>query len=123
METENLALIISALVAVAAVGMTIYTVWTNRQPITVNTLTETLKESTTTAKELAEVALTGAQAAEQLYRSGKITKDERFRNAFDYVNHWFGDAYDMETVTAAIEAGVLIVNATVGGLGKKEILH
>ena len=41
------------------------------------------------AGELAEVALTATQAAEQLYRTGQIAKTERLDRAVAYVQAWF----------------------------------
>lgn len=108
---------IVALVALAIAGYALYKASQAGTPITTELVSNTLNEAATQASELAEVALTGAQAAEQLYRTGKILRSERLSHAFAYVKQWFPDL-DEERILVAIEAGVLIVNTLVEDLPK-----
>lgn len=70
-------------------------------------------EATNSAQELTETALTGARAAEQLWRSGKIMRDERLGKAIEHVKQWFPDL-DEDSIITAVESAVLVVNTLVG---------
>ena len=70
------------------------------------------------AGELAEVALTATQAAEQLYRTGQIAKTERLDRAVAYVQAWFPQL-DVRLILNAVEAAVLVVNSMVDCLPTK----
>lgn len=110
--------ITTILVAFVAVMIAIYTLYKSREPLTVKNVTTTLTEATSTATELTDVALTGVQAAEQLYRTGKIIRGERFSTAFNYVHHWFPHL-DEDQLVMAIESAVLVVNTLVEALPDK----
>lgn len=110
--------ITTTIVAVVAVIIAIYALYKARQPLTVENVTTTLTEATSTATELTEVALTAAQAAEQLYRTGKIAPSARLDTAFDYVRRFFPET-DQEQIVMALEAAVLVVNTMVDALPDK----
>lgn len=103
---------------VVAIGVAIFVLVTRKTPLTATNVTASLESVMPLATQLAEVALTGAQAAEQLYLTGKITKGERLDKAFDYVRTFFPDV-DQNTIVTAIEAGVLVVNTIVESMPKK----
>lgn len=114
--------LIASIVSVVALIFAAVAIFQARKagkPITGELLTTTLQEGTSKAKELTDVALTAAQAAEQLYRTGKIAKGERLNRAFDYVKKWFPDL-DQATIVTAIEAGVLVVNSIVEAIPDKK---
>lgn len=109
---------ITTIVAVVAIAIAAYAAYQTHKAgkvINAEFLTSTLQESTTTATELTEVALTAAQAAEQLYRTRKIQKSARLDHAFNYVKKWFPDL-DQARIITAIEAGVFVVNSVVESL-------
>lgn len=108
----NVLTIIVSVVALIIAAVAIFQARRAGTPISGELLTATLQESTFKAQQLTDVALTAAQAAEQLYRTGKIAKGERLDRAFAYVKKWFPDL-DQATIVTAIEAGVLVVNSIV----------
>lgn len=101
--------IIVSLVAVAIASYTLVRARQAGTPITGQLITSTLQDASTAAKELTEVALTGTRAAEQLYRTGRITRDDRLTHALHYVRQWFPEMED-DTLITAIESAVLLVN-------------
>lgn len=110
------------IVSVVAIVLAAFAMWQARkagQPLTTELLQGTLATATTQAQELTDVALTAAQAAEQLWRTGKIAKGERLNTAFNYARKWFPDL-DQATIVTAIEAGVLVVNSIVDALPKSD---
>jgi hypothetical protein len=111
MSAETLAIVVSILaVIIAAVA-----IWKSGKPVTFSGITTTLDASVPLAQELATVALTATQAAEQLYRTGKITRDARLDHAFAYARKWFPDL-DQAQILTALEAAVLVVNSIVGAM-------
>lgn len=108
MSAETIA-IIASIVALAIAVYAIYKAHQAGEPITGELLTSTVHESTVLASELMDAGLTAARAAQQLFESGKITRDERLDKAFGYVKKWFPDM-DQERIIMAIEAGVQVVN-------------
>lgn len=113
--------ILTAIVSIVAIVIAIYAIYKASQAgtaISPEYITATLQASTSTATELTEVALTAAQAAEQLYRTGKIERGERLDTAFKYVEKFFPNL-DQKTILTAIEAGVLVVNTLVEAIPAK----
>lgn len=96
-----------------------YTLWKDRQPIELDEIPAQLAVAKSEAEELAQVSLTATQAAEQLWRSGKITRDDRWYEAVAYVRRFFPDV-DAEVLAKNLEAAVLIVNSVTNSLPKKE---
>lgn len=118
MGVETIAIVVS----LVAVVISAFAIWRATQfgtPITGQLIESTLATSTTMATELTEVALTAARAAQQLYESGKIQRDQRLDHAFNYVRQWFPDL-DQARILTAIEAGVYTINTVVAGLPKTE---
>lgn len=116
------AVVLSTVVALLAVALAIYTlvkVQRTGGAITAETVTGILNDATGQARELADVALTAAGAAEQLWRTGEIERSERFSTAFRYVQKWF-PALDEETIVTALEAAVLTINSVVASLPTKK---
>lgn len=112
---------LTIVVSLVAVFIAAYSLWRASQAgtaITPELMTATLQASQSTAQELTEVALVGVQSAEQLWRSGKIAKSERFDKAFTYIRRWFPDL-DQATIVAALEASVLVVNTLVESIPSK----
>lgn len=108
MSAETIAIVVS-IVAVAAAVYSIYKAHQAGTPITGELLTATVQESTVSASELTDAGLMAARAAQQLFESGKITRDERLDKAFGYIRKWF-PGVDQERILMSIEAGVLMVN-------------
>lgn len=108
MSVETIAIIVSV-VALVIAAWSIYKARQAGEPITGEFLTATVQESTVKASELTDAGITAARAAQQLFESGKITRDERMDKAFAYVRKWFPDV-DQERILMAIEAGVQVVN-------------
>lgn len=114
------AVVLSTVVALVALGIAIYAIVKAKGQgvaITPALVTTTLQEATVSAKELADVALTAAGAAEQLWRSGKLERNERLDHAFAYVSQWF-PSLDEDTIITALESAVLFINSTVAALPK-----
>lgn len=114
------AVVLSTVVALVALVIALYLLIQAQRagkPVTAELVTETLNEATVTAKELADVALTAAGAAEQLWRSGKLERNERLDHAFAYVSQWF-PSLDEDTIITALESAVLFINSTVAALPK-----
>lgn len=111
--------VLTIIVSVVALMIAAYAIWKAQKPVTLEGVTTALAVATPQAQELAEVALTAAQAAQQLYHTGKIAKSERLDFAFNYVKKWF-PGIDQATIITAIEAGVLITNSIVDALPKKD---
>lgn len=114
MDSSVVAIVVSALALILA-GYVVLQQQKAGKPITAEFLTSTLEESTVMATELTEVALTAAQASEQLYRTGKLEKTQRLDHAFAYVKTWFPEL-DQARIMTAIEAGVFVVNSVMDGL-------
>lgn len=118
MENSTMTIIVSVVaIVLAAVAM-----WQARKvgtPVTGELVQTVLQESTTMATELTEAALTGARAAEQLYRTGKIQRDARLTKALNYVRQFFPDMND-DTLITAIESAVLVVNSVVDAMPKPD---
>ena len=110
--------VLAAVVSLAAIVIAVYVLVQAQRagtPITGALVTTTLQEATVSAQELAEVALTAAGAAEQLFRSGKIERSERLDHAFEYVRDWYPNL-DEETIITALESAVLTINSIVASL-------
>lgn len=73
-------------------------VWMRTRP-------QSVEEAMGSFQEVAELAKTAVLAAEQLWLSGKLPKDERFAYAMELLSKEF-PMLDMEQVSASIEAGV-----------------
>lgn len=119
MNTETLTIVTS----VVAIVISVYAIWkatTFGTPITSELVQATLATSTTMATELTEVGLTAARAAQQLFETGKIARDERLNYAFTYVKQWFPDL-DQARILTAIEAGVYVINTISESLPEKKI--
>lgn len=96
----NIIEIITALAAVA-IGVIL---WLNRGGN--NTVTiEGVADTIDVAGDIWEDAREFVAAAEQLYSSGRIEKDSRFRYVFEALQKQYPDV-DTKFVEAAIEAGV-----------------
>lgn len=109
-------------VSVVAIVLAAFAMWQARKagtPITGELVQATLATSTTSASELTEVALTAVRASEQLWRSGKIERDERLDRAFAYTRWWFPDLNQARILTA-LESAVLIVNTVVDSMPDKK---
>lgn len=117
MDTTTIATIVSA-VAIIIAGYAIWKAHSAGTPISAELVQSTLATATTTAQELTEVAITAAQASEQLWRDGKIQKSDRLNRAFDYVRKWFPDM-DQATIITALESAVLVVNSITAALPNK----
>lgn len=116
------AVVLSTIVALLAVALAIYTlikVQRTGGAITAETVTGALNDATGQARELTDVALTAAGAAEQLWRTGKIERGERLTTAFAYVQKWF-PSLDEDTIVTALEAAVLTINSVVASLPKQD---
>jgi len=95
-----------------------YTLWKDRQPFDLNELPAQLATAKSEAEELAKVAETAVMAAEQLYRTGKIGRNQRWEEAVSYIRRWFPEL-DSETMAKNIEAAVLLTNQITINLPKK----
>jgi len=113
------AVVLSTVVTMLALAIAAYAIFKAGNPITAASIADALEDATVSAKELAEVALTAAGAAEQLWRSGKIERGERLDHAFDYVRTWYPDL-DEDMIITALEAAVLFINSTVAVLPKTD---
>lgn len=114
------ATVLATVIAVLALGIAGYALVKLQRagtPLTGALVTATLQEANVQAAELAEVALTAAGAAEQLYRTGKIERGERLDHAFEYTKRWFPNL-DEETIVTALESAVLTINSIVASLPK-----
>ena len=96
---ENIAMgeLLAAFSAVLSVALFVL-VWVRTRP-------QTVEEAMGSFQEVAELAKTAVLAAEQLWLSGKLPKDERFAYAMELLSKEF-PMLDMEQVSASIEAGV-----------------
>lgn len=84
-------------------------------PMSAATLSEAIDTTQTYAGDLSEIALQGVQSAEQLARTGKITRDDRFEHAFAHVRKFYPDL-DEESLVNAIESAVLVTKAIIADL-------
>lgn len=84
-------------------------------PLDATTLSAAVAETINYGPDLTEIALQGVRSAEQLARTGKITRDERFLHAFEHVRQFYPDL-DIEATTNAIESAVLVTKALVANL-------
>jgi hypothetical protein len=116
MNSDTLAII----TAVVAILIAAYAIYKSKQPLTVENVTTALTDAAPMAQELTEVSLTAARASEQLWRSGKIERGERFTHAFNYVDKWFGGVLDEDQIVTALESAVLITKALVERLPDKQ---
>jgi hypothetical protein len=114
--TSETIMLITALLAVV---ISAYAIYKSKQPLTVKNVTDTLTDAVPLAQELTEVSLTAARASEQLWRSGKIERDERFTHAFAYVDKWFGGVLEEDQIVTALESAVLVTKALVERLPDK----
>lgn len=121
MSAETLAILVS-LIAIVVAGYAIYKSYQAGETITGNLVNTALVDATSTAKEIADVALVAVQAAEQLYNDGRITKDERFTRAVNYIRHWYPEL-DEDVLITNLEAAVMIVNTVVDAMPKKETFN
>lgn len=108
MDATTITVVVS-LVAVVIAGYSIYKTHQKGEPITGELLQGELKVAVSQAQELVTVAETAVKNAEQLYRSGEITKDERYSEAVEYIRQWF-PGLDEDVLKANLEAAVLVVN-------------
>lgn len=115
----NVVNILGVLVAIALAGYALYRASQAGTPITSQLVTSTLADASTLAKELTEVALTGVRASEQLYRTGRIERDDRLTHALRYMRRWFPDLDD-DTMVTAIESAVLLVNNISKAIPRKD---
>jgi hypothetical protein len=105
MSSETTAIVVSVIaIVIAAV-----TFFRRGEPVTIQGVTDSLEAAIPLAREMAEVASTGVRASEQLYLTGKITKDERFTEAVRYFKTWFPDL-DEDAVIKNIEAAVFLMD-------------
>lgn len=120
MEINAVAL--STIVTVLALAIAAYAIFKMGKAgmhITSAAVTDALEDAYVYADELADVALTAAGAAEQLWRSGKIERSERLDNAFRFVRRWFPDL-DEDLIVTALESAVLTVNSLVASLPARQ---
>lgn len=94
-------------------------IWKQHQTFDLTALPDQLEVARNDAEELVTVSETAVRAAEQLYRSGKIDQDERYREAVSYVKKFYPDL-NAEILAKNIESAVLLVNTLVSNLPKKE---
>src|SRR6188474_2993380 len=109
MDNGTLALVVAVLTA-AVVG---YLLWKRGGPVTLQGIVSTAEEAAPIAQELAKVAEIGVQAAEQLFSTGRLPKDDRLDYALNYVKSWSPALQELDNakVYAAIESAVLVANA------------
>lgn len=108
----------ATLVALLAIVIAAVALYQARQPLTVANVSGALQKGTETASELTEVALVAVRASEQLWRTGRIQRDQRLTKALNYTRQWFPDLND-ETLLTALESAVLVVNTVVDSMPKK----
>lgn len=120
MSTETLALL-TALATLVIAAVFVWRQWNAGTPVTLSGVEGAIRTATPEAKTLVEVATIGVQAAEQLFRSGKLPKDERLTYALNYVRKWtpFLEDVDNEDIAAAIESAVLVASFMSDQLGKR----
>lgn len=108
MDTQTILIIVTLLVAAFA----LYTAYKNKPgEITPAVVSNTIKDSTTVAKELMEIVQIATNAAEQLKREGKISSnDAAFNYALNYIKKWIPDSWEIsnDDIITAINAGVLV---------------
>lgn len=119
MSTELVELLLPYVVMILTLAFLGYTLWKDRQPVDLEELPAQLATARSEAEELAAVSKTAVMAAEQLWRSGKINRDDRWYEAVAYVKRFYPDI-DAEILAKNLEAGVLLVNQAVAALPKKE---
>jgi hypothetical protein len=90
-----------------------FLLWKRNEPVTLEGIVSTVEEAAPIAQTLATVAEIGVQAAEQLYTTGRLNRDERLNYALNYVKSWSPalSRLDNEKIFGAIEAAVLAANA------------
>lgn len=94
---------ILGLVSVGLTGVLLVVVWLRTRP-------QSVAEATASLQEVAQVAQMAVAAAEQLWRTGKLPRDERFDYALALLEKEF-PALQKEHLTAALEAAVFWLKA------------
>lgn len=89
---------ILGLASMALTVVLLVVVWIRTRPTSV-------AEASASLLQVAEVAETAVSAAEQLWRTGKLPKDERFTYALSLLEKEF-PALNRDHLTAALEAAV-----------------
>ncbi len=109
MDEGTFAVLVSVLTLIAVA----FFIWKRKEPITLESVIRATEDAVPIAQELAKVAETGVGAAEQLFVTGRLTRDERLNYALNYVKGWSPALANLENekIFAAIEAAVLAVNA------------
>ena len=119
MSTDLVQTFMPYIVAILTLMFLGYTLWKDRQSVELDGLPLQLADAKSDAEELATHAKTAVMAAEQLYRSGGITRDQRWSEAVAYMRKFFPNL-DSEILAKNLEASVLLVNQIVANLPKKE---
>src|SRR5688500_8128232 len=97
------------LVSVIAIVIAAVTFFKRGEPVTIQGVTDSLEAAIPLAREMAEVALTGVRAAEQLKATGRIPDNNAaFDYALQHTQKMFPDL-DRETLTTFIEAAVFLM--------------
>lgn len=96
---ENIAMgeVLAAFSAVLTVVL-LALVWVRTRP-------QSVEEAIDSLQDASELAKTAVLAAEQLWTTGKLPKDERFAYALELLSKEF-PTLDVEQLSASIEAGV-----------------
>ena len=108
MDTQIILIGVTLLVAAFALWRTFKDKPNELTPMIVS---DTIKDSTTVAKELMEIAQIAVNASEQLKREGKIqANDVAFNHALTYIKKWIPDHWEVsnEDIITSINAAVLV---------------
>lgn len=109
-----------------AIAVAIYLFVSRQTPPTAANLTTAINAVPSLATELETVATTIVQANEQRKREGKLTNEQAYSDALNYVRGWFPVKVGItnEQIVAAINSAILIASVATAQIEQsKEIVQ